>query len=75
MQFLFNEATPPPLNPQWLEALARSSHGLRGMVVMTEDDAELVGSGPATDPEVQQRIKTVLDDVSAPLPPRQVPAP
>jgi len=75
LQFLFNEPVPPPLNPKWLESLSRSSHGLRGMVVMTEDEAELIGSGPASDPAVQQRIRTVLDEVSSPLPPREVPAP
>lgn len=75
LQFLFNEPVPPPLNPKWLESLSRSSHGTRGMVVMTEDEAELIGSGPASDPTVQQLIKTVLDGVSSPLPPREVPAP
>jgi hypothetical protein len=70
LQFLFTESTPPPLNRTWLEALARSSHGLRGMAVLSEDEAELVGSGDPNDPDVQKHIKEVLDGVSAPLPPR-----
>ncbi|GAB3808790.1 hypothetical protein GCM10028798_35410 [Humibacter antri] len=75
LQFLFNEPAPPPLNPQWLEALARSSHGLRGMVVMAENEAAAIGTGPVTDAVVQQHIRSVLDEVSSPLPPRAVHAP
>jgi len=38
--FRFREATPPKLNKLWLDALARSAHGIRGMTVMPEDEAE-----------------------------------
>jgi hypothetical protein len=72
LQFIFNEPTPPQLNRTWLEALARSSHGLRGMAVLSEDEAEIVGEGDPIDPEVQKRIQEALDEVIAPLPPREV---
>jgi hypothetical protein len=40
LQFRFSGSRPPELNRVWLEALAASSHGTRGMVVMPEDEAE-----------------------------------
>ncbi|WP_022899203.1 hypothetical protein [Humibacter albus] len=40
LQFRFAGSRPPELNRVWLEALAISSHGTRGMVVMPEDEAE-----------------------------------
>ena len=70
LEFVFNDTTPVQLNRLWLEALARSSHGLRGMIVLDEADAEMVGRGEPEDVEVQQRILTALDDVTGPLPPR-----
>ena len=39
LQFRFSESRPPELNRVWLEALARSSHSTRGMMLMTEDEA------------------------------------
>jgi hypothetical protein len=47
LQFRFSGSRPPELNRVWLEALALSSHGTRGMVVMPESDAEgFVASAP-----------------------------
>ena len=40
LQFRFSGSKPPELNRVWLEALALSSHGTRGMVVMPESEAE-----------------------------------
>lgn len=40
LQFRFSGSKPPELNRVWLDALARSSHGIRGMVVMGEPEAE-----------------------------------
>lgn len=50
LQFRFVETTPPELNRSWLDALARSAHGMRGMVVMDETEAEeyLSSAGSAT---------------------------
>ncbi|MFC4242684.1 hypothetical protein ACFOYW_04800 [Gryllotalpicola reticulitermitis] len=39
LAFRFGGSRPPELNRLWLDALARSSHGIRGMVVMSEDEA------------------------------------
>lgn len=39
LQFRFAGSKPPELNRVWLDALARSSHGIRGMVVMGEEEA------------------------------------
>jgi len=40
LQFRFSGSKPPELNRTWLEALALSSHGARGMLVMPENEAE-----------------------------------
>lgn len=40
LQFRFAGSRPPELNRVWREALAQSSHGTRGMIVMPESDAE-----------------------------------
>lgn len=40
LQFRFSGSRPPELNRTWLEAMAVSSHGTRGMIVMPESDAE-----------------------------------
>ncbi|WP_027479398.1 DUF7882 family protein [Gryllotalpicola ginsengisoli] len=40
LEFHFSGARAPELNRRWLEALERSSHGVRGMVLMSEDEAE-----------------------------------
>ena len=39
LQFRFTGSKPPELNRAWLDAMARSSHGARGMVVMGEHEA------------------------------------
>ncbi|GAA4169723.1 hypothetical protein GCM10022287_06540 [Gryllotalpicola koreensis] len=39
MAFRFSGSKPPEMNRRWLDALARSSHGIRGMVVMDEAQA------------------------------------
>lgn len=38
LQFRFSGSRPPELNREWLQALAHSSHGSRGMVLMGEDE-------------------------------------
>jgi hypothetical protein len=38
LQFIFSAPRPPELNRQWLEALERSSHGIRGMVLLHENE-------------------------------------
>lgn len=38
LQFRFSGSKPPELNREWLQALAHSSHGSRGMVLMNEDE-------------------------------------
>jgi hypothetical protein len=38
--YRFREQRPPQLNKVWIDALARSAHGIRGMTVMAEDEAE-----------------------------------
>lgn len=50
LQFRFSSGQAPELNKVWLDALARSAHGLRGMIVMTEDEAPdyLKTAGPPT---------------------------
>lgn len=40
LTFRFRDAQPPQLSRVWLEALARSAHGIRGMSVMAENEAE-----------------------------------
>lgn len=40
VQFRFSESEPPDLNKLWLQALARSSHSSRGMIVIPEDEVE-----------------------------------
>lgn len=39
IQFRFSGPEPAELNHTWLEALGTSAHGMRGMVVMPEEDA------------------------------------
>ncbi len=50
LEFRFSGSRPPELNKVWLDALARSSHGIRGMIVMREDEAQgyLDASGSPT---------------------------
>ena len=40
IRFRFARSQPPELNRVWLEAMAVSSHGQRGLVVMPEAEAE-----------------------------------
>src|SRR5690606_23836574 len=40
LTFRFSGSRPPELNPRWLEALTALSHTARGMIVMTESEAE-----------------------------------
>ena len=50
VQFRFSGSKPPELNKTWLDALARSAHGIRGMVVMSETEAPAyleAAGGPA----------------------------
>lgn len=39
LAYRFSGSKTPELNRHWLDALARSSHGIRGMLVMDEDEA------------------------------------
>ncbi|MFC4242107.1 hypothetical protein ACFOYW_01875 [Gryllotalpicola reticulitermitis] len=50
--FVFSDPRPPQLNRVWLDALSRSAHGIRGMTVMAEDEAEayLKAAGAAAAP-------------------------
>jgi hypothetical protein len=38
LQFVFSAPKPPELSRPWLEALERSSHGIRGMVLIHENE-------------------------------------
>jgi hypothetical protein len=51
IQFRFSEKAPPALNRDWLEAMARSAHSSRGMIIMAEDEAGeyLSGENPASE--------------------------
>ncbi|WP_022880580.1 DUF7882 family protein [Gryllotalpicola ginsengisoli] len=40
LEFRFSGSKAPELNRRWLDALERSSHGVRGMVLMNEQEAE-----------------------------------
>ncbi len=52
LQFHFKGSKAPELNRTWLEAMERSSHSMRGMVVMSESEAEdyIKAAGRATAP-------------------------
>lgn len=52
LQFIFAAPKPPELNRQWLEALERSSHGIRGMVLLRESEVDdyLQAAGAAVAP-------------------------
>ncbi|WP_240977303.1 hypothetical protein [Planctomonas sp. JC2975] len=63
LQFVFTEENPPQLNRRWLEALSRSSHGPRGLVVLSEEDAEKVSANGVSDAEAQKHIQKALDDM------------
>jgi hypothetical protein len=39
LQFRFSGSKPPELNRVWIDAMSRSSHGVRGMVLMGEQEA------------------------------------
>ncbi|GAA4159404.1 hypothetical protein GCM10022286_13740 [Gryllotalpicola daejeonensis] len=38
--FVFHGSKPPQLNKTWIDAMSRSAHGIRGMTVMAENEAE-----------------------------------
>lgn len=40
MVFHFQGSKPPQLNKVWVDAMMRSAHGIRGMTVMPESEAE-----------------------------------
>ncbi|QDZ15161.1 DUF7882 family protein [Humibacter ginsenosidimutans] len=63
LQFRFTDATPPALNRKWLEGLSRSSHGPRGMIVLSEEDAEKLSESDLSDPQAQKHIQKALDEV------------
>lgn len=68
LEFLYAEPTPPSLNRAWLEALARSSHGLRGMVAMSETDAEAIAAMGPGNPKVYAEINKVVSTMTSPIP-------
>ena len=39
LQFRFSGSKPPELDRVWIDAMSRSSHGVRGMVLMAESEA------------------------------------
>jgi hypothetical protein len=39
LEFRFSGSKPPELNRVWIDAMSRSSHGVRGMVLMGEHEA------------------------------------
>ena len=63
LQFQSSTESPQPLNRNWLEALARSSHGTRGMIVMTEDAAEEIIAAE-TLREEQERLRDTADAIA-----------
>lgn len=63
LQFRYSTESPQALNRNWLEALARSSHGIRGMIVMTEQDAEEIIAAE-TLREEQERLAQTADAIA-----------
>lgn len=63
LQFRYSAESPQALNRNWLEALARSSHGIRGMIVMTEQDAEEIIAAE-TLREEQERLAQTADAIA-----------
>lgn len=68
IQFLYSASAPPALNRRWLEALAQSSHGMRGMVVMSEEEAEAIAAGDPADPATKERMRKALGQRHASIP-------
>jgi hypothetical protein len=68
LQFLFQAPNPPALNRKWLEALARSSHSARGMVVLAEEDAEAIADADPSDRRSHAEIQKVLDEATSRFP-------
>lgn len=68
IQFLFHESRPPQLNRKWLEALARYSHGLRGMIVMSEDEANAIADRDPMDADTYAEAQKAFDTVTPRLP-------
>lgn len=52
VQFITADTQSQPLNRTWLVALTRSSNGTGGVVVISEQEAEVIGTGDPTSPEV-----------------------
>jgi hypothetical protein len=52
LEFRFTGSRPAELNRQWLEALERSSTGVRGMLLLREEEASgyLRAAGPSVAP-------------------------
>jgi hypothetical protein len=63
LEFRYSTEKPPPLNRNWLEALARSSHGTRGMIVMTEQAAEEI-IATETLSEGRERLRETADTIA-----------
>ncbi|GAB3395985.1 hypothetical protein GCM10027568_29130 [Humibacter soli] len=68
IQFLYSASAPPALNRKWLEALAHSSHGMRGMVVMSEEEAEAIAASDQADPAAAARVTKTVDEATDRLP-------
>ncbi|MGA0566385.1 hypothetical protein ACO2Q7_03550 [Rathayibacter sp. KR2-224] len=68
IQFLFQQPEPRALNRKWLEALARYSHGSRGMIVMSEDEAEAIATDDPMDARAYAEVQKAFDAVTARLP-------
>ncbi|GAB2522773.1 hypothetical protein [Paramicrobacterium agarici] len=48
LQFRFSGSRPPALNKTWIDVMSRLSHSSRGLVVVSEEEAEAVKSGEVT---------------------------
>ncbi|WP_243064569.1 hypothetical protein [Humibacter sp. RRB41] len=70
LEFRYATDKPPALNRNWLAALAMSAHGTRGMIVMTEEEAEqiIAASTPA---EKHERMQETADRTVPSTTPRQ----
>jgi len=68
LQFLFQASQPPALNRKWLEALARSSHSARGMVVMPEQEAETIADTDPSDRRSYVEVQKALDEATSRVP-------
>lgn len=53
LQFRFAGSRPPTLNKTWINIMSQLSHSARGLVVVTENEAEAVAKGEARIPGVE----------------------